>query len=256
MNNPAKILYPDWDVPDHVHACVTTRQGGVSRPPYDTLNLATHVGDDPFAVEKNRQLLRQSLQLPEEPRWLEQVHGVCVADTQCEYHCQADAFYTDKTNVVGTVLTADCLPVFMTNRAGSEVAVAHAGWKGLLNGVIEQSVMRFHAEPKELSVWLGPAIGPEKFEVGEEVLQAFIKEAGGDRDKVISCFKPGLENKWLADIYALARYRLKRLGIDDVSGGDFCTVSDEHMFYSYRRDGKTGRMASLIWITEKGDKNE
>ena len=256
MNNPGKILYPEWDVPGHVHACVTTRQGGVSKSPYDTLNLATHVGDNPAAVEKNRQLLRQRLQLPEEPRWLEQVHGVRVADSQCEDHCQADAFYTDQSDVVCAVLTADCLPVFMTNRAGSEVAVAHAGWKGLLDGVIEQSVQRFNSEPKDLNIWLGPAIGPEKFEVGEEVLQAFVKEAGHDSDEVIKCFKPWRHNKWLADIYALARYRLKRLGITHVSGGNFCTVTDEHMFYSYRRDGKTGRMASLIWITEKGDNNE
>ena len=256
MNRQFECIYPDWRVPARVHACVTTRLGGVSKPPFDSMNLATHVGDDLQAVEQNRQLLRQQLQLPQEPRWLEQVHGVQVADGDCLSQCQADAFYTDRSDVVGVVLTADCLPVFIANSCGSEVAVAHAGWKGLLQGVVEHTVKRFLSTPAELRVWLGPAIGPEVFEVGEEVRQGFIEEAGQDKAAVSACFKSKENGKWLADIYALARYRLKRLGISRVSGGDFCTVSDQHMFYSYRRDGKTGRMASLIWITEKGDKNE
>ena len=256
MNKRFTCIYPDWQVPAHVHACVTTRLGGVSKPPFDSMNLATHVGDDPQAVEANRMLLRQQLQLPQEPHWLEQVHGLQVADIDCLQQCQADAFYTDRPDVVGVVLTADCLPVFIANRSGTEVAVAHAGWKGLLQGVIEQTVKRFFSAPDELHVWLGPAIGPTAFEVGEDVLLGFTKEAGQDKAVVSACFKSHGKGKWLADIYALASYRLKRLGISNVSGGDFCTVSDEHMFYSYRRDGKTGRMASLIWITEKGDKNE
>ena len=145
-------------------------------------------------------------------------------------------------------MTADCLPVFIANTAGDEVAVAHAGWKGLLNGVIENTVQRFNAPMDQLHVWLGPAIGPDQFEVGDDVLHAFLQIAGNEVDATRAAFVENGYQKWLADIYALARSRLRQLGIVNVSGGDFCTVTDQQMFYSYRRDGTTGRMASLIWI--------
>lgn len=241
------FLLPDWSVSKRVKAYVTTRVGGVSQAPFDTMNLATHVGDNSTSVAQNRALLKQRLDLPAEPRWLEQVHGTEVADSNSAAQCKADAFYTNKSNIVCSVLTADCLPVFIAERDGKEVAVAHAGWKGLLKGVIEHTVGRFECNQKHLSVWLGPAIGPKKFEVGAEVVAAFKDEAGNDD---ISYAFTGLgEGNWLADIYGLARFRLQRLGINNITGGNFCTVTDRQMFYSYRRDGVTGRMASLIWIT-------
>jgi len=240
-------LLPDWSVSRRVKAYVTTRVGGVSKAPFDTMNLAIHVGDNIKSVEQNRSILRQRLELPGEPRWLDQVHGTDVADISSMRSCKADAFYTNKANIVCAVLTADCLPVFIADSDGAEVAVAHAGWKGLLKGVIEQAVGRFDADRKDLSVWLGPAIGPKQFEIGAEVVTAFKDEAGDD--DISHAFVKLSEEKWLADIYELARFRLKRLGINNVTGGDLCTVTDSQMFYSYRKDGITGRMASLIWIT-------
>lgn len=242
----AFYLLPDWSVSKRVKAYVTTRVGGVSKAPFDSMNLATHVGDNIQSVEQNRALLKQRLGLPAEPRWLDQVHGIEVADIN-SLGCKADAFYTSESKIVCAVLTADCLPVFIAQRAGNEVAVAHAGWKGLLTGIIEQTVGRFGCNRNELSVWLGPAIGPEKFEVGEEVVVAFKDEAGND--DISYAFTRLGKGKWLADIYGLARFRLQRLGISNITGGNFCTVTDRQMFYSYRRDGVTGRMASLIWIT-------
>lgn len=246
-DSSAYYLLPNWSVSRRVKAYVTTRVGGVSEAPFDTMNLATHVGDNVKSVEQNRAILRQRLDLPEEPRWLDQVHGSDVADINSLATCRADAFYTNNASIVCAVLTADCLPVFIADSHGNEVAVAHAGWKGLLKGVIEQAVGRFEANREELSVWLGPAIGPKQFEIGTEVVAAFKDEAGDD--DISHAFVGLSKEKWLADIYALARFRLKRLGINNVTGGDFCTVTDSQMFYSYRRDGITGRMASLIWIT-------
>lgn len=254
MPDTLHLVLPTWQVPERVHGCVTTRQGGVSKPPYDSLNLAMHVGDNPQAVADNRALLSEHLGLPGEPNWLEQVHGTTVADRYCQPACQADAFYTDQTGEVCAVLTADCLPVFVVERHGREVAVAHAGWRGLLDGVIEQTVARFAAPPGELLAWLGPAIGPAKFEVGDEVREAFVTETRrhpiGDHLPVQEAFARQANGRWLADIYLLARYRLARAGINAVTGGDYCTVSDEQMFYSYRRDGVTGRMASLAWLQD------
>ena len=242
------FIYPDWSVPKAVHACVTTRIGGVSQSPFDSMNLATHVGDSIEAVRQNRKLLRDRLKLPEEPRWLDQVHGVDVADSHSINGCQADAFYTDQKKIVCAVLTADCLPVFISTSAGDQVAVAHAGWKGLVNGVIEKTVKKFQSLPEDMHVWLGPAIGPEQFEVGDDVFKAFMAASVDDEQATRQAFVESGQQKWLADIYALARCRLQRLGIFNVTGGDYCTVTDQQMFYSYRRNGKTGRMASLIWI--------
>jgi YfiH family protein len=185
------------------------------------------------------------LDLPAEPRWLNQVHGVTVAEDGCQSACDADAFYTDKHGVIGVVMTADCLPVFMASNDGEEVAIAHAGWRGLLDGVIESSINKFRADPKNLHVWLGPAIGPTQFEVGDEVRAAFMEQKGSLSE---NAFDRGANGKWLADIYLLARQRLTELRVEHISGGQFCTVSQPEMFYSYRRDGITGRMASLIWM--------
>jgi YfiH family protein len=240
-----KFITPNWDAPSNIKACVTTRIGGFSKPPYDSFNLATHVGDDPEVVRKNRKLLGELLNLTAEPRWLNQVHGITVAEDSCQSECDADAFYTDKPDVVGVVMTADCLPVFMASDDGKEVAIAHAGWRGLVNGVIESSVEKFRTHSKDLHVWLGPAIGPAQFEVGDEVRAAFMKKQCPLAE---NAFVRAPNGKWMADIYLLARQRLIEIGVEHISGGKFCTVSQPEMFYSYRRDGITGRMASLIWI--------
>lgn len=238
------VIVPEWPTLSGVRAVVTTRLGGVSQPPYDRLNLAMHVGDAPAAVNENRRLLREGLNLPAEPLWLEQVHGTVVCDeyTPAEGRC-ADAAYTDQPGVVLAVMTADCLPVFFASRDGREIGVAHAGWRGLEAGVLEATLNRFDAPVSEIVAWLGPAIGPAVFEVGDEVRAAFMAhdiEAG-------KAFVPARPGHWLADIYRLARQRLAAWGVTSVYGGDLCTVSDPARFYSYRRDGVTGRMASLIW---------
>lgn len=238
------VIVPEWPTLSGVRAVVTTRLGGVSQPPYDRLNLAMHVGDAPAAVNENRRLLREGLNLPAEPLWLEQVHGTVVCDEHipAEGRC-ADAAYTDQPGVVLAVMTADCLPVFFASRDGREIGVAHAGWRGLEAGVLEATLNRFDAPVSEIVAWLGPAIGPAVFEVGDEVRAAFMAhdiEAG-------KAFVPARPGHWLADIYRLARQRLAAWGVTSVYGGDLCTVSDPARFYSYRRDGVTGRMASLIW---------
>ncbi|MGF1643944.1 MAG: peptidoglycan editing factor PgeF [Thiotrichales bacterium] len=244
--NP-NFLRPEWPIPRHVHAFVTTRTGGFSRAPYQGFNLATHVGDDPARVARNRDLLRLMLELPEEPVWLTQVHGTQVADVSLPPtgQVEADAAITDRSGVVCAVLTADCLPVFFSTLDGDKVALAHAGWRGLASGVLEATLAAFAAPPEEVMVWLGPAIGPNAFEVGQEVLEAFL-QGGPD---VIACFEPAHSGKWFADIYALARLRLMSVGCRQVFGGGLCTYTDSKRFYSYRRDGgATGRMASLIWM--------
>jgi len=245
------FLQPAWQVSARVRAIVTTRRGGASADPYDSLNLATHVGDSFEAVMKNRKSLKAALKLPSEPLWLEQVHGTGVADSQSASECKADAAYTDKPGSVCVVMTADCLPVLLADVQGNEVAVVHAGWKGLLHGVIEAALNKFRAPSGSIHAWLGPAIGPKNFEVGAEVRQAFMNEARAN-EMVKNAFQPveNQQNKFLADIYQLARFRLNRFGVKNISGGDFCTVENREMFYSYRRDGVTGRMASLIWIDE------
>jgi polyphenol oxidase len=243
------LLRPDWPAPGHVHALVTTRQGGFSRPPYDSLNLAAHVGDNARDVTRNRTLLKRVCELPEEPFWLTQVHGCRVADSSAEAPgCEADAVISDRPDRVCAVLTADCLPLLICDRAGSRVCAVHAGWRGLADGVIEAAVSRMAIAPAELLVWLGPAIGPDAFEVGAEVREAFVGRHAQDAD----AFRPGRADRWLADIYRLAHRRLARLGVGYVGGGDYCTVNQAQRFYSYRRDGVTGRMASLIWLGQPG----
>lgn len=243
-----RFIQPDWPAPANIHAAVSTRAGGVSRPPYEGFNLADHVGDDPRAVAANRALLVERLALPTEPAWLRQVHGCEVASANCPGSPEADASVADRTGEVCAVLTADCLPVLFCDRAGRAVAAAHAGWRGLAAGVLETTLealrVRAGCGTGDVLAWLGPAIGPGCFEVGADVFAAFPGEAD---DPV--AFHPHGEGHWLADIYLLARKRLARAGVSEIHGGGFCTVTDGARFFSYRREGTTGRMASLIWRT-------
>ncbi|MBA2491799.1 MAG: peptidoglycan editing factor PgeF [Gammaproteobacteria bacterium] len=242
---PHSWLRAHWPAPACVHACSTSRQGGVSRAPRHTLNLALHVGDDPDHVRINRARLMRRLALPREPAWLSQVHGSRVVDasTDCD-GVKADASVAFQSGVVCAVLTADCLPVLLCDRAGLRVAAAHVGWRGLLAGVLEVTVEALAARPAELMAWFGPAIGPTAFEVGPEVRNAFVAHHAGSA----AAFAPSPAGRWLADICQLARLRLAAMGVTAVFGGGLCTYSDPARFFSYRRDKCTGRMANLIWL--------
>lgn len=240
------LLIPGWPAPGHVQARVTTRRGGVSAAPYASFNLGDHVGDSAAAVAENRSILREIL--PAEPLWLKQVHGSgIVAADQAVGVPEADGSVTRQAGCVCAVLTADCLPVLFCDRRGTVVAAAHAGWRGLAEGVLEAAVAAMAVEPGEILAWLGPAIGPRAFEVGEEVRQIFMAQDSAAALAFVQNTSVGA-GKWLADIYLLARQRLARVGVRQVFGGDFCTHTDAERFYSYRRDGVTGRMASLIWL--------
>jgi len=236
-------IKPDWPVADNIHAAVTLRTGGVSKGVFQSLNPALHVNDNAERVMTNRQHISQMLKLPAEPVWLEQVHGdrVIKADENAALK-QADASFTEQPGVVCTVMTADCLPILLANANGSQIAAIHGGWRGLLAGVISNTVALFNSSNNVIA-WLGPAIGPDCFEVGAEVQSSFVAKS----PKYSDAFKQKNQDKYLADIYQLARIELAMLGIKQVYGGDFCTVSDKQRFYSYRRDGETGRMATLIW---------
>ena len=245
--NKAWIL-PDWPAPPNVRCLVTTRHGGVSTEGYTSLNLGDHVGDDPLAVAENRR--RVSAVLPAAPFWLSQVHGVNVLDAGKKPVMasapEADAAFSRQSGTVCAVLTADCLPVLLCNLSGTVVAAAHAGWRGLHAGVLEQTVAATGCPGAELLAWLGPAIGPNKFEVGDDVRSVFVT-ANAEAE---SAFKVLQDGKWLADLYLLARLTLARVGVTALYGGNFCTVQEATRFFSYRRDGVTGRMASLIWLAE------
>lgn len=242
---PALIL-PQWPQPESVRSCSTTRQGGVSLPPYASLNLGSHVCDRPEQVADNRQRLIELASLPAAPHWLDQVHGTDVARLTRNTPYQtlrADAAYTDEPGVVCAAMSADCLPVLFCSLAGDEVAAAHAGWRWLNAGVLENTVSAFRAAPQNVMAWFGPAIGPQQFEVGGEVREAFTAAD----PQAAAAFVPFGEN-YLADIYHLARLRLQAAGVSQIFGGDRCTVTESTDFFSYRRDGITGRMASLIWL--------
>lgn len=242
-----QFIVPDWPAPANVRAAVTTRAGGASHAPYDGFNLGTHVGDDPVAVRENRSRLRTAFALPAEPLWLKQVHGIAVVDAaQGSTEPEADGAFATRPGAVCAVLTADCLPVLLCNRAGTKVAALHAGWRGLAGGVIEAGVKAMGVPGNELLAWLGPAIGPEAFEVGPEVRTVFMEHD----TQAAQAFRAARDGKYLADIYLLARLRLQRLGVAAVYGGGFCTVTDSTRFFSYRRDGATGRMAALIWLAD------
>jgi YfiH family protein len=243
MNLLEHCIIPDWPAPKNVRTLQTTRNGGCSVAPYASLNLGDHVGDAPLAVERNRMLLQPLL--PSEPVWLKQVHGMVVADAgQASCWPQADACITSRFGAVCVVMTADCLPVLLCDNQGSVVGAAHAGWRGLCDGVIEQTVRAMSVQPSSLMAWLGPAIGPQAFEVGEEVRAAFVAR----QPEAAVAFAPGISEKWYADIYQLARLRLHALGITRIYGGGLCTHSEYKRFFSYRRDGTTGRMGTFIWI--------
>ncbi|MDG4554816.1 MAG: peptidoglycan editing factor PgeF [Candidatus Competibacter sp.] len=239
------LIFPDWPTPHRVRAVSTTRRGGVSAPPYDSLNLAGHVGDDPVRVAENRRRLTATIGFSTEPAWLEQVHGIrVVAAETVDAPVVADAAWTRVAGRPCVVMTADCLPVLLCDRAGTVVAAAHAGWRGLAGGVIAATVARLRTPPTELLAWLGPAIGPDAFEVGEEVRAAFLAL---DADNA-ACFRPSPAGRWLADIDELARRQLRDLGVSAVYGGGFCTFGESERFFSYRRENRTGRMATLIWL--------
>lgn len=251
-------IIPEWPSPDGVKAFSTLRDGGFSLFPYhggasDTggLNFGLHVGDDPEKVRKNRMLLKKML--PSEPVWLNQVHGMTVVNAaKCSGVPDADASYAFSENVVCVVMTADCLPVLLCTSDGTAVASVHAGWRGLAAGVLEKTVGAIRERTgSEIMAWLGPAIGPGAFEVGEDVREAFVRKDG--RMSEAFCRKGTGNGKYLADIYELARQILSKMGVVRVYGGSYCTVSDRARFYSYRRDGVTGRMATGIWIASSGD---
>jgi hypothetical protein len=237
------MIQPDWPAPPNVRSLMTTRAGGVSGAPWTSLNLGDHVGDEPAHVAANRARLR--VQLPAEPGWLRQVHSARVVELGRDTNPEADASFTREKGPVCAVLTADCLPVLFCDRAGSVVAAAHAGWRGLADGVLEATVAAMQVPPGELLAWMGAAIGPQAFEVGDEVREAFAGRHAAAAAAFVPLPMPG---KWLADIYQLARIRLGHAGVQAVYGGGRCTFTEADSFYSYRRDGVTGRMASLVWL--------
>jgi polyphenol oxidase len=240
------VIRPEWPAPGRVRAAFTLRAGGVSVGPFESLNVARHVGDVPQAVSENRRRVRSTLALPQEPVWLEQVHGATVANLDVSAGGRADASIVRTAGRVCAIQVADCMPVLFADREGAAIAAAHAGWRGLAGGVLEATVEALAVPAERLLAWLGPAIGPAGFEVGLDVRDAFTRDDPG----AAAAFAPNVRGKWHCDLAALARRRLARLGIRDVSGGEWCTWSDASRFFSYRRDGQCGRMAALIWMED------
>lgn len=243
--NTFNWIVPDWPAPSKVRAASTLRAGGVSEGGFASLNLAAHVGDAPPAVAENRRRMREALQLPAEPAWLNQVHGIHVVEAgAAETPPTADASLSRSANQVCVVLTADCLPVLFCDRDGTRVAAAHAGWRGLVGGVLGATVEALEVPANRLIAWLGPAIEQSAFEVGEEVREQFLARAAGDQ----VAFERNARGRWQADLYELARRELGRLGVTSVHGGGFRTHADAARFFSYRRESRTGRMATLVWL--------
>ena len=253
MPSEIEILLPHWEAPARIRAAFSLRSGGVSDSPYDSLNVGIHVGDDPLRVAQNRHRLRAALDLPAEPLWLDQVHGTDVLGADApgvaprapDGRPQADAVVTHRAGVVCCIQVADCLPLLLAARDGSAIGAAHAGWRGLAAGVIEKTVQAMRIAPAELVAWLGPCIGPARFEVGDEVRAAFLLH---DAAAAVA-FRRNTRGRWLCDLATLARARLAALGVGAVSGGEWCTASDAARFFSHRRDGRSGRMAALLWMT-------
>jgi YfiH family protein len=245
---PPNFLIPDWPAPTNVKAYTTLRMRlGVSQAPYQQFNLAAHVGDSLANVQQNRLLLKQHLALPAEPTWIKQTHSqIALSAESFNLDQEADATYAQQPNQVCIILTADCLPILICDRAGNQVAAIHAGWRGILSGIIENTLKKLTAKPEELLVWLGPAISQSNYEVGDEMRDLFLQ----DNPTSEVAFIPSTSNKrWLASLNELARLRLQAQGVASIYGGDHCTFADSKRFFSYRRDGQqTGRIASLIWI--------
>lgn len=242
-----QAINPNWNVPKNIHAFTTIREGGVSLTPYFSFNLGDHVGDNKSAVKTNRTLLVEKFGLPQTPIFLTQTHSTRVI--QLPYsgqNLEADAVYTNVPHQVCVVMTADCLPVLFTTTSGSEVAAAHAGWRGLCDGVLEETVKCFQAKPEDIITWFGPAIGPTAFQVGVDVVKQFV--AVDEKAKL--AFQPDAieEGKYLGNLYQIATQRLNNLGITQIYGGNHCTFNEKELFFSYRRDNQTGRMASVIWF--------
>jgi YfiH family protein len=243
MTTTGDFIQPDWPAPQRVRSLITTRRGGTSRDAFASFNLGLRCGDDPQVVAANRARLAQYL--PQSPRWLHQVHGTVVVDADgLDGEPDADASTARCTGTVCAVMIADCMPVLLCDDRGSVVAAAHAGWRGLSAGVIENTVNAMQVPPDRLMAYLGPAIGPAAFEVGDEVRAAFVCRNAA----AAAAFVPHGRGKWLADLFALGRQRLAACGVQRVYGGGDCTVADPQRFFSYRRDKTTGRMAALIWL--------
>ncbi|MBF7730253.1 peptidoglycan editing factor PgeF [Pseudomonas sp. N040] len=236
------LLIPDWPAPARVRSCITTRAGGVSLPPFATFNLGSHVDDQPQAVAENRRRLATTLGC--QPAWLEQVHGIRVVEADPLRVAEADASWTATPGIASVVLTADCLPLLFCDRGGTRVAAAHAGWRGLAAGVLEATLDALGVPAEQVLVWLGPAIGPQAFEVGGEVRDIFLAQHPQAAEAFVASRNPG---RFMADIYQLARIRLAACGVSAIYGGGGCTYSDPR-FFSYRRAARTGRFASLIWL--------
>jgi len=246
-----KFLTPDWPAPSHVKAVMTTRTGGHSSPPYDSLNLATHVGDNLDTVLANRALVAQALALPSEPCWINQVHGVRVLDVDseaCQPIVDADGSATSQANKVLAVLTADCLPVFITNRSGSFIMLLHAGWRGVADDIISKSVRDCGQPSSELMAWIGPGIGKTAFECGAEVRDEFLSNGTALPAHFQSI--PSQENKFFGDLSSMAQWQCHQLGLAWVGASNECTYLNKQDFFSFRREGVTGRMASFMWLTD------
>ncbi|KAE9539205.1 peptidoglycan editing factor PgeF [Ursidibacter maritimus] len=244
-----KVIKPTWSVPNHIHAFTTVREGGVSLPPFTSFNLGDHVGDNPLLVKQNRQILTEQGGLPHFPIFLNQTHSTKVLRIPTEStDLNADAVYTNQPNQVCLVMTADCLPVIFCSEDGKEIAAAHAGWRGLCDGILEATVAEFACKSSQITAWLGPAIGPTAFQVGQDVIDQFCAVDPQAKDAFI--VDEHTSGKFLGNLYQIAIQRLNKLGITQISGGDFCTYCDESQFFSYRRDQQTGRMATVIWREE------
>jgi YfiH family protein len=240
-----ETIQANWRAPPAIHACCTTRRGGVSQAPFDDFNLGLHVGDRDADVVQNRRRLREALVLPSEPCWINQTHGIHAVTLERDGNRDADAAITREPGRVVVVMTADCLPILLCNRAGSEVAAIHAGWRGLQAGVIEATIAALHSPARNLLAWIGPGISQANFEVGDEVHAAFIDRVA-NAQACLSANRPG---HWLCDLAGLAESVLRTAGIAEVARAPYCSYGDADLFYSYRREPVTGRMASLIWIT-------
>jgi polyphenol oxidase len=253
-NNPRlfmiDIIKPEWNAPEHIHAFSTTRAGGYSEPPFESFNLAQHVGDESENVETNRALLRECLDLPAEPVWLEQTHGnqIISADVHYTTTPAADGAFAKIPGKICVILTGDCLPILLTNRSGSLVAALHCGWRGLYNGIIAECMKLFNRQHDEVLSWLGPAISSLHYEVGDELRDRFLILDEANHN----AFRASRPHYWSMDLYEVARQQLRKQGVNEISGGEYCTYSDEEQFYSFRRDqGQTGRMATGIWMAKQ-----